>query len=590
MTSSPRPASPPRAGSRKRAPLDDAPPSSRSFSRARRASASAASPSSAEKEKGSLPLPPAGERRVILHADADAFFCQVERLRDPSLALAPALAIRQHGDVIAADAGARAAGVSKRDAPADALRKLAEVRGVLRHVPTTEGQRVTYRPYLAASALMHEVIAAEATKRAILDAVERVLPNSSGSRDEGSPPRQETNPTHRRVLGVVVEKASIDEAFVQLPAGSTLARDAEKAARALRDVVLERAGIRVSVGAASNKTLAKFASAAAKRRPIVGGGSSHSASRRDEGVVSREPGDDAREDGGARAGPIASAREDGGPLGSSSPGVLAVKSDEDVRALLAVTPATKLPGCGGYGFDAKLAAAIHRGGLEREEGSIGASRSVPKRSRAQVPSAADFAEFFRDDASRVVAALGLAPPAARSALDAASGRCAAPVTTRGVANKSIGVHTSLSETRRRMPAEAFERGETSAAGGAPGFFEPLATREKERLARLADAMARDLAGRVRDDACAALRAASGERIEGGEETSISFGGNGGVSDSNPSRRKRRRPRTLTATVAHRPPARGTGGAPPAIRTTSRSGAFPDEAFGDEEEAFPSAVA
>ena len=113
-----------------------------------------------------------------------------------------------------------------------------------------------------------------------------------------------------------------------------------------------------------------------------------------------------------------------------------------------------------------------------------------------------------------VAALGLAPPAARSALDAASGRCAAPVTPRGVANKSIGVHTSLSETRRRMPAEAFERGETSAAGGAPGFFEPLATREKERLARLADAMARDLAGRVRDDACAALRAASGERISG----------------------------------------------------------------------------
>jgi len=579
MTSSPRPASPPRAGCRKRAPLDDAPPSSRS--RARRASASAASPSSAEKEKGSLPLPPAGERRVILHADADAFFCQVERLRDPSLARAPALAIRQHGDVIAADAGARAAGVSKRDAPADALRKLAEVRGVLRHVPTTEGQRVTYRPYLAASALMHEVIAAEATKRAILDAVERSLPNSSGSRDEGSPPRQETNPTHRRVLGVVVEKASIDEAFVQLPAGSTLARDAEKAARALRDVVFERAGIRVSVGAASNKTLAKFASAAAKRRPLVGGGSSRSASRRDVGVVSRAPRDN-------------DAREDGGPLGSSSPGVFAVKSDEDVRALLAVTPATKLPGCGGYGFDAKLAAAIHRGGLEREEGSIGAARSVPtqKKSRAQVPSAADFAAFFRDDASRVVAALGLAPPAARSALDAASGRCAAPVTPRGVANKSIGVHTSLSETRRRMPAEAFERGETSAAGGAPGFFEPLATREKERLARLAETMARDLAGRVRDDACAALRAASGERIEWGEETSISFGGNenGGVSDSNPSRPKRRRPRTLTATVAHRPPARGTGGAPPAIRTTSRSGAFPDEAFGDEEEAFASAVA
>ena len=68
------------------------------------------------------PRPAAGRRRVILHCDADAFFCQVERQLHPDLyAAVPALAVFQHGDVIAADAGAKRLGVRKRDSP-DAAR------------------------------------------------------------------------------------------------------------------------------------------------------------------------------------------------------------------------------------------------------------------------------------------------------------------------------------------------------------------------------------------------------------------------------------------------------------------------------------
>ena len=66
-------------------------------------------------------------------------------------AAVPALAVFQHGDVIAADAGAKRLGVRKRDSPAAAHRALAAGGGALAHVHVARGQRVSYRPYDRAS-------------------------------------------------------------------------------------------------------------------------------------------------------------------------------------------------------------------------------------------------------------------------------------------------------------------------------------------------------------------------------------------------------------------------------------------------------
>ena len=169
--------------------------------------------------------PPPGRRRVILHVDADAFFCQVERRRNPALAGCPALAVQQHQDVIAADASAKKAGVTKRMLPADARALLRRVGGTLVHVHTTVGQRVSYRPYLAASHELHGLLASAELARDV-----------SGD----------------GFNGVAVEKASIDEAYVQLPTGSDLGvdgarQDGDAPAARVADIcrALHRARVRV---------------------------------------------------------------------------------------------------------------------------------------------------------------------------------------------------------------------------------------------------------------------------------------------------------------------------------------------------------
>jgi hypothetical protein len=217
--------------------------------------------------------PPAGHRRVVLHCDADAFFCQVERQLHPELyGSVTALAVFQHGDVIAADAGAKKLGVKKRDSPADARRALVPRGGALAHVHVTEGHRVSYRPYDKASKAMHRVLRSREMKDTLLrvcgfrnaDVRERAEERAErATRDASSAESPLRSPSKAR-RGVVVEKASIDEAYVQLPSGCSLGAHAAACAHAVRRVVKQKTGLVLSVGAARNKTLAKFASAAAK--------------------------------------------------------------------------------------------------------------------------------------------------------------------------------------------------------------------------------------------------------------------------------------------------------------------------------------
>ena len=403
--------------------------------------------------------PPPGRRRVVLHCDADAFFCQVERSRDPSLARVPALAVFQHGDVISVDAGARAAGVTRDDAPSAAREKIRAVGGVLAHVHVVEGHRVSYRPYLAASAALMRLLASEdvarAVARATRDATYGVDAEVTGSNPARVAIDDDRDPSGRRfkVPALVVEKASIDEAYVQLPAGASLSRDARLAADAIRTLVKSRLGLVVSVGAASNKFLAKRASATCK-----------------------------------------------------PDGVAIVASDEDVAAVLAKTPARKVPGARGR---------------------------PPLRTRTAL-GAKTASDVAKKTPAALVAALGLAPAVAERAVLAARGVCDAPVVSRGAANGTVGVHTSLTAAPRRMPTRPGFEPVTSASGGRAGTFEPVRVWERDRVDGLVDAMARDLAGRVCDDAAA----------------------------------EKRWPRTLTASVA-------TKIAPDAATTTkSKSRAFP----------------
>ena len=65
-------------------------------------------------------------RRVIVHFDADCFYCQVEELRDPSLADRPA-AVTQKYLIVTANYRARAAGLTKLMATSEAKRLCPEV-------------------------------------------------------------------------------------------------------------------------------------------------------------------------------------------------------------------------------------------------------------------------------------------------------------------------------------------------------------------------------------------------------------------------------------------------------------------------------
>lgn len=478
------------------------------------------------------PRPAAGRRRVILHCDADAFFCQVERQLHPDLyAAVPALAVFQHGDVIAADAGAKRLGVRKRDSPAAARRALADGGGALAHVHVARGQRVSYRPYDRASRAMHRVLgsmemadtllrvcgfanrdapAADAeTKTKTKTNAEETFAASPSRRLDASAAESPLRSPARTRRGVVVEKASIDEVFVQLPSGCSLATHAAPCARAIRRAVAEKTGLVLSVGAARNKTLAKFASAAAKPDGVV--------------VVAEQT--DEQEDAGGN--------KDTSIINTVRSRELEFVSES---ALLCSTPCSKLRGLG----NARVAERM-RDALRCE--TVADVAALVDRAAGDVERVA----------SRIVAATGVTLTTATRAANAARGVCDEPVrgSADGFRKKSVGVHFSLSTTPRRMPREAIAAGTVSAAGGRPGWFEPVRVGERARVSDAVDAMAGDLAERVWDEC-------EDEDDEDGDESD----------DGEKERRLRKKettrwPKTLVASVSI-----SRGGA------VSRRGAFP----------------
>ena len=173
--------------------------------------------------------------RCVAHVDADAFFAQVEQLRDETARGKP-IAIRQHGDVICVCHRARAIG-AKKFGDVETTRALVESHGgKMVHVPTTSDQRVTYSSYTSASYALHAKMAS---------LCEREL------RAEGKG-------------AVMYEAVSVDEAYAQLEHKADVASRGRDFAERLKALVFQELGYVVSVGVASNKRLAKIASKMAK--------------------------------------------------------------------------------------------------------------------------------------------------------------------------------------------------------------------------------------------------------------------------------------------------------------------------------------
>src|SRR4051812_46775708 len=150
---------------------------------------------------------------TILHADLDAFFAAVEQRDDPALRGRPVIV--GGGVVLAASYEARARGVRSAMGGAEARRRC----------PNAVVVPARWSAYSEAS-------------RAVFDVFERTAP--------------------------VVERVSIDEAFLDVRGLGEIAGAPPEVAAALRRAVREDVGLPITVGVARTRVLAKVASGVAK--------------------------------------------------------------------------------------------------------------------------------------------------------------------------------------------------------------------------------------------------------------------------------------------------------------------------------------
>ncbi len=161
--------------------------------------------------------------RSILHVDLDAFFASVEELLDPSIVGLPIVVggdADKRGVVSSASYAARAYGVHSAMPMAQALRLCPQA--VVRH-----GHHGKYSEY----------------SRRVMDMLAQYTP--------------------------VWEQISIDEAFLDVTGCDRLFGHAEQIARRIQHSVLEELGLPCSIGVASNRLVAKIASALAKPKGLL---------------------------------------------------------------------------------------------------------------------------------------------------------------------------------------------------------------------------------------------------------------------------------------------------------------------------------
>jgi DNA polymerase IV len=160
-----------------------------------------------------------GEERRILHLDLDAFFCAVEELQDPSLV-------------------GKAFGVGGRPDERGVIASCsypARRKGVHSAMPTA--QAVKLCPGLLVLPTRHSTYGK--ISREVMQRLHELTP--------------------------LVEQVSIDEAFVDV---SSLAGDSESLARALQQRIRSELGLPCSLGAATNKLVAKIANDVGKSRMV----------------------------------------------------------------------------------------------------------------------------------------------------------------------------------------------------------------------------------------------------------------------------------------------------------------------------------